>query len=85
LLEKIQSATKKIVVINGRKLSPTLRMLNEQHSSIKFTSEEEDNGSLPFLDVKVTRTGSCLEFDIYRKPTLRDAFQRRRVILTNTS
>jgi hypothetical protein len=53
LLEKIQSATKNFVVINGRKLSPTLRMLNEQHSSIKFTSEEEDNGSLPFLDVKV--------------------------------
>jgi hypothetical protein len=30
------------VVINGRKMSPTLRMFNEQHSFIKFTSEEEE-------------------------------------------
>ena len=57
------------VVINKRKLSSTLQLLNKQHLSIKFTSEEEVEASLPFLDVKVTKMGNSLEFDVYRKPT----------------
>jgi hypothetical protein len=43
-------------------------MLNAQNSSIKFTCEEEVDGSLPLLDVRVTRRDSRLEFDVYRKP-----------------
>ena len=29
--------------------------LNNQHSNIKFTMETEDQGSLPFLDVCITK------------------------------
>ena len=32
-----------------------LEYLNKQHSNIKFTDESEINGSLPFLDVKISR------------------------------
>jgi hypothetical protein len=46
-----------------------LCLLNSQNPSIKFTCEEEVVGSLPFLDVRVTRRDSRLEFDVYRKPT----------------
>jgi hypothetical protein len=56
-------------IIYRRKLSPTLQMLNDQHSSIKSTVEEEDNGSLPLMDVRISKLGSSLEFAIYRKHT----------------
>jgi hypothetical protein len=42
-------------VINRRKKSTLLFLLNSQNLSIKFTYEEEFDGSLPFLDVRVTR------------------------------
>jgi hypothetical protein len=45
------------VVINSRKLSSTLKMLNDQHSSIKLTYEEEAYGSLTFLDMNIKKTG----------------------------
>jgi hypothetical protein len=56
-------------VINRRKDSTLLSLLKSQDPSIKFTCEEEVDGSLPFLDVRVTRKDSRLEFDVYRKPT----------------
>jgi hypothetical protein len=56
-------------VINRRKVSTLLSLLNSQNPSIKFTCEEEVDGSLPFLDVRVTRRDSRLEFKVYRKPT----------------
>jgi hypothetical protein len=37
--------------------------------TIKYTCEEEVDGSLPCLDVRVTRRDSRLEFNVYRKPT----------------
>ena len=44
--------------------------LNTRHPNIKFTSEKEANGILPFLDVNIckTRTGT-LETNTYYKPT----------------
>jgi hypothetical protein len=56
-------------VINRRKVSTLLSLLNSQNPSIKVTCEEEIDGSLPFLDVRVSRRDSRLEFDVYRKPT----------------
>jgi hypothetical protein len=53
-------------VINRRKVSTLLSLMNSQNPSIKFTCEEEVDGS---LDVSVTRKDSKLEFDVYRKPT----------------
>jgi hypothetical protein len=52
-----------------RKDSTLLSLLNSQNPSIKFTYEEEVDGSLPFLDVRVTRRDSRIEFDVYRKLT----------------
>jgi hypothetical protein len=46
-----------------------LSLLNSQYPSIKFTCEEEVGGNFPFLDVRVTRRYSKLEFDVYRKPS----------------
>jgi hypothetical protein len=51
-------------VINRHKVSTLLSPLNSQNRSIKFTCEEEDDGSLFFLDVRVTRRESR-----NRKPT----------------
>ena len=44
--------------------------------SIKFTYEEEQDGSLPFLDVKITRQqpSGRLQFAVYRKPTHTDHY-----------
>jgi hypothetical protein len=55
-------------VINRRKVSTLLSLLHFQNPSIKFTCKEEVDGSLPFLDVRVTRRDSRLEFEVYRKP-----------------
>ena len=47
-----------------------LHHLNQQNTpSIRFTDESEKNGTLPFLDVGVTRIGGTLNITIYRKPT----------------
>ena len=47
-----------------------LNSLNSLSNSINFTSETENNNSLPFLDVVVMRDGSGQpKFKIYRKPT----------------
>ena len=46
-----------------------LTQLNSLVPPIKFTKEEEQNGILPFLDVKVHRRECGFRFSIYRKPT----------------
>ena len=44
--------------------------VNSLHPSIKFTKDEEQCNSLPFLDVLVTRQDDgCLVTSVYRKPT----------------
>jgi hypothetical protein len=53
------------------KVDDILSILNNFHPSIKFTHENEANDSLPFLDVRVTRSTDRLTFEttIYWKPT----------------
>ena len=46
-----------------------LDYLNSKHENIKFTCELEKDGTLPFLDVKVTRNEAKAETSVYRKPT----------------
>ena len=46
-----------------------LRYLNSRHPNITFTVEEEDNNSLSFLDIKITRVEGELTTSIYRKKT----------------
>ena len=36
---------------------------------MKFTSENEENNILPFLDIKVIRSGDNFVTSVYRKPT----------------
>ena len=46
-----------------------LAHLNEQHESIEFTTEVENNDQLLFMDVVVHRRKKRLETTIHRKPT----------------
>ena len=43
--------------------------INKLHPSFKFTMEEENNGSLPFLDMKIICTNRQLASTWYTKPT----------------
>ena len=43
--------------------------LNSKHANIKFTVEHESDGTLPFLDVLLTRNRNQISTSIYRKPT----------------
>ena len=43
--------------------------LNIKHANIKFTSEKEVNGSLPFLDVLISRNKEGITTTVYHKPT----------------
>lgn len=46
-----------------------LNYINLSHPNIQFTLEVENNNTLPFLDVLVTRKQNKFETSIYRKPT----------------
>ena len=46
-----------------------LRYMNSRHRNIKFTYEEEDNNTLAFLDIKITRKEGRFTTSIYRKKT----------------
>ncbi|XP_055605896.1 uncharacterized protein LOC129754060 [Uranotaenia lowii] len=61
--------------VKERYLPQTLELLNNQHSSIKFTVEKEVEGKLPFLDLLIQRKeDNTLKFGIYRKPTSTDRY-----------
>ena len=47
--------------------------LNRQHKNIKFTSETENENSISFLDIKVTRDNNKF-ISVYRKPTFSGVF-----------
>ena len=50
--------------------------LNKQHKNIKFTLEIEENGSLSFLDIPITRENNKLVTSVYRKPTVSGVFTK---------
>jgi hypothetical protein len=43
--------------------------LNGINEKIQFTYEEEINGSIPFLDLMLTKEGDKIKTKVYRKPT----------------
>ena len=43
--------------------------LNSLHPALRFTREDEQSGTLPFMDVNVMKTDNSVETAIYRKPT----------------
>ena len=59
-------------IIERRKVGSFLQHLNEQDPNIRFTTEEEQEGKLPFLDVLVTRHDGELRTGVYRKKTHTD-------------
>ena len=46
-----------------------LATINNLHPSLKFTIEREENGSIPFLDMKIIRNNGQLSSTWYNKPT----------------
>ena len=42
--------------------------LNSKHRNIRFTCEKEQNNSMPFLDVLITRTSNGFKTSVYHKP-----------------
>ena len=52
-----------------KQVKPFLDFLNKQLPNIKFTSEIETEGSLPFLDLLITKNNLQINTSIYRKKT----------------
>ena len=48
--------------------------LNRQHKNIKFTSETENENSISFLDIKITRDNNKFMTSVYHKPTFSGVF-----------
>ena len=46
-----------------------LGYLNNQHINIIFTEENEQNESIPFLDMNISHSNGQLSTSIYRKPS----------------
>ena len=50
-------------------VSRLLQDLNNVEPVIQFTTEEEVNAQIPFLDTLILKDGGKLKFKVYRKPT----------------
>ena len=48
--------------------------LNRQQKNIKFTSETENENSISFLHIKITRSNNKFMTSVYRKPTFSGVF-----------
>jgi hypothetical protein len=64
------------VLFNSRDhIVPFLDYLNSKHPNIKFTFEiENDDKTLPFLDISIKRVNGNFETFVYRKPTFTGLF-----------
>ncbi|UYV72158.1 hypothetical protein LAZ67_9001984 [Cordylochernes scorpioides] len=58
-----------VLCITEVDVSIIINFLNSLRPFLKFTYELEENGSLPFLDLQLTRNQNKIETKIYRKPT----------------
>jgi len=62
-------------IVKKRRVQATLDKINSFHHDIQFTIEEEENGSLPFLDVLLKRKeDGSFSFSVYRKKTHTDKY-----------
>ena len=62
-------------IMEKDEVEPLLNHLNSVRTTIKFTMELERDGSLPFLDTKLTRReGGALDVTVFRKPTHTDRY-----------
>ena len=59
------------VIIPKSGVNEFFEHINSQNAHIKFTSEQEEDGHLAFLDTCISRNpDGSLDISIYRKPTL---------------
>lgn len=64
-----------LLITPGRvDLDDILRKVSGVHPKIQFTTEEEDEQQLPFLNTVVIRTNNDPRYKVYRKPTNKDDF-----------
>jgi len=63
-------------VVKKSDVANTLNILNSRHTNIKFTVEtkNENNNTLPFLDVLIHQVNNKIEFSIHRKPSTTDRY-----------
>ena len=54
---------------NKESATDLLQVLNNVHSSLSFTVELENEGSIPFLGTVLTRYDGTLTTEVYRKQT----------------
>ena len=57
-----------VTMPNTESATDFLQVLNSVHPSLSFTMELEHDGSIPFLGTVLTRCGSTLTTEVYRKP-----------------
>ena len=65
-----------IILEDKSNIKPIIDLLNIQHPNLRFTSEEELNDRLAFLDVHVVKVNDRLHTKIYRKPTFTGLYLR---------
>ena len=58
--------------------------MNKQHKCLKFMPEAENDNSLPYLDIKITRHNQQFKTSIYRKPTFSSVFMHSESYLDQT-
>lgn len=58
-----------LAIVKVDRLDDVFTFINSRCDAIKFTREVELQSSLPFLDIRLTRSNGRIVFDIYRKPT----------------
>lgn len=63
-----------ILVPEDTDLNEKLQQLNAVEKSIQFTLENENHGTLPFLDVMIIRCENAVKFKVYRKGTNREDY-----------
>ena len=62
------------VILKEQELSPFFEHINNVDINIKFTQEECQDNSLPFLDCLITVKGNKLLTKVFRKPTHTDQY-----------
>ena len=58
--------------------------MNKQHKCLKFTFETENDNSVSFLDIKITRHNHQFKTSVYRKPTFSGVFTHYESYLDQT-
>lgn len=56
-------------IVKKSEVQTILNTLNNQFETIKFTSEPEKDGKLPFLDLELQKVNEKIEIGVYHKPT----------------